>query len=446
MSASGTLTIDSGVTVHGRDGTITGGTVVNQGTILSDAGGPLSLTASTFTNNGTAQALAGGTLSVGGSLVNGLAGLSSVAGGDVRIVGTISNTGKSYFLDAVPAGIRFDGGRLLGGTATTGNGQSFALPAGWNLTLESVSLASGATINSGASLTLSGIWSNAATLTIAGGTLNLGGTFTAATLGTVARSGGTVNLTGTYDLKGGSLALDAASGSWNLAGGYLKDGTFSATGGALVVTKSGGGLSGMTLASDIRVASSNATLQVSNGLTLANGSTVYLGIGDGTVSNSSLSFFGNAVLGGFGQVVFEPVTGNVNSIFFFNSTLTVAPGVTIRGRDGQLVGSTLSNQGTIDADAAGTLVVNPTTFTNQGQARASNGGTLVIGGTLANGLTGLSTASAGAVRVIGTILNTGETLNLDATPSGVRFDGGRIVGGNVSTTAGTPFVLPSGWS
>lgn len=447
VSASGTLTIDSGVTVHGRDGTITGGTVVNQGTILSDAGGPLSLTASTFTNNGTAQALAGGTLSVGGSLVNGLAGLSSVAGGDVRIVGTISNTGKSYFLDAVPAGIRFDGGRLLGGTATTGNGQSFALPAGWNLTLESVSLASGATINSGASLTLSGIWSNAATLTIAGGTLNLGGTFTAATLGTVARSGGTVNLTGTYDLKGGSLALDAASGSWNLAGGYLKDGTFSATGGAnLVVTKSGGGLSGMTLASDIRVASSNATLQVSNGLTLANGATVYLGIGDGTVSNSSLSFFGNAVLGGFGQVVFEPVTGNVNSIFFFNSTLTVAPGVTIRGRDGQLVGSTLSNQGTIDADAAGTLVVNPTTFTNQGQARASNGGTLVIGGTLANGLTGLSTASAGAVRVIGTILNTGETLNLDATPSGVRFDGGRIVGGNVSTTAGTPFVLPSGWS
>jgi len=64
-------------------------------------------------------------------------------------------------------------------------------------------------------LSLAGSWSNTGTIRVSGGTLNLGGTFTTAGIGTIDRTGGTVNLTGTLTNTGGTLKLNAATGSWN---------------------------------------------------------------------------------------------------------------------------------------------------------------------------------------------------------------------------------------
>ncbi|MFX8988187.1 hypothetical protein ABTN23_19100, partial [Acinetobacter baumannii] len=55
-------------------------------------------------------------------------------------------------------------------------------------------------------------------ITIVNATLNLGGTFPTAALGTVNRTGGTVNLTGTLNNSGTTLALNATTGSWNFLG------------------------------------------------------------------------------------------------------------------------------------------------------------------------------------------------------------------------------------
>ena len=89
---------------------------------------------------------------------------------------------------------------------------------------------------------MAGAWSNTGTLggqrrryVEPGRQLHHGGR------GTFSRSGGTVNLTGTLDNTGTTLALDATTGSWNLVGGTLKNGTLSESGGAeLVFTSSGG--------------------------------------------------------------------------------------------------------------------------------------------------------------------------------------------------------------
>ncbi len=86
---------------------------------------------------------------------------------------------------------------------------------------------------------------------------NLGGSSHGPNLGTFNRTAGTVNLTGTLDNTGTTLALNATTGSWNLVGGTLKNGTLSETGGAkLVGTASGGTLDGVTLNGDLDLTAS----------------------------------------------------------------------------------------------------------------------------------------------------------------------------------------------
>ena len=131
--------------------------------------------------------------------------------------------------------------------------------------------------DAGQTLTLNGTWSNTSTINVAGGTLNLGGTFTVAGLGTYTRTGGAVNLTGTLDNTGTALALDAASGSWNLLGGTLKNGTLSASDGSkLIFTTSGGTLDGVTANSDLDLTANSTGVTIVNGLTLNGTATLAL--------------------------------------------------------------------------------------------------------------------------------------------------------------------------
>src|SRR5262249_39691937 len=87
-------------------------------------------------------------------------------------------------------------------------------------------------------------WRNAGRLTETNPTLTLGGSFPTAGVGIsgtsgtgLVRSGGAVNLTGTLDNTGDTLVLDSGTagtpmhGSWNLAGGTIKNGTVDTTGG-----------------------------------------------------------------------------------------------------------------------------------------------------------------------------------------------------------------------
>ena len=201
------------------------------------------------------------------------------------------------------------------------------------------------------------------TVAVNDGTVNLGGTFTLATLGTFTNTDGTVNLTGTLDNTGTTLTLDGTTGSWNLLGGEILNGTLDETAGAsLVMTTSGGTLDGVTVNGGLDVTQAwNVNLTILNTLTL-NG-TMSIGAADG--STYGVVYFGSyeaasAMLAGNASVVFG---GNGNNLIQNDcdangaggGTLTFASTVTIHGQAGYLqspYGNTnrIINQGMISAD------------------------------------------------------------------------------------------------
>src|ERR1041384_4056327 len=105
------------------------------------------------------------------------------------------------------------------------------------------------------------------TLAVSNGTVNLGGTFIVANLGTVNRSGGSINIIGTLNNSNTTFSLDATTGSWGLAGGTIHQGTVAASGGAKLLGLFGSSastLDGVTLNSDLDISAGSAAINVIN--------------------------------------------------------------------------------------------------------------------------------------------------------------------------------------
>ena len=165
------------------------------------------------------------------------------------------------------------------GTLAASNGESLTLDGVWSNALRSTISANGATLNLGdQSSSSTNSWSNAGTIRATNSTVNLGGLFTLAQSGTFVPSGGVVNLVGTLNNTGTTLALNASTESWNVVGGTIEGGTYTASGGVeLVFTSSSGTLNGVTADSDLDLATNyGAYVYLVNGLTL-NNATVWLG-------------------------------------------------------------------------------------------------------------------------------------------------------------------------
>jgi autotransporter-associated beta strand protein len=393
--AAGTLTIGSGITVRGKNGQIVNqsatGSIVNQGTISADVAGGfvvLGSSSGTVVNQGTLSALNGGQLNVNGTW-SGAPGSSIIAG-----AGSTLNLGSSF--------------------------------------------------NS---------WSNAGTLTATNATVNLSGSFSQANMGTFNRTGGTVNLNG---LVTGNLALTAATGSWNMASSAnLQNGTYSATGGASLTVLNGTFLN-VTANGPVNVSSSAGQLTVVGGLMLND----VLSIGDAAATSFGRVFMGagsnpSGTLAGSGSVVFGGVGGTLNAIYNnssqsgANGTLTIASGMTVRGKNGQLFNNygtaTILNQGTISADVGGgTIQLGNSTGTvmNQGTLSALNGGTLSVNGAWRGAAGSNITAGAGSTLNLGsgtvawsnagTITATNATVNLGGSFAQANLGTFNRTGGSVT--------------
>ena len=236
---AGALTIGSGITMHGKNGTIGSSfyPLINQGTIADDvAGGTIDVYGAPLMNQGTLKA-DGGTLGVhfgtGGTSTGTLAAVNG---------GTLS-TADTWTLD---------------GTTTAG---------------------AGATVNLGGTVQLDTGYS----LDTAAGTLNL--------TDTLDLAGGTVH----------TLTLDAASGSLNLRSGTIQGGTVSGSDGAQLVAAFGSNYlrQGVTLDADLDMTTVTSNrVYVYDGLTL-NG-TISIGSTDGA-RYGDLWFYGTQTLGGNGD-------------------------------------------------------------------------------------------------------------------------------------------------
>ncbi len=233
------------------------------------------------------------------------------------------------------------------GTLAAANGETLAINGPWTNAAGATINASGATLSLGDPAGYYDPWSNAGTINVTGSTLNLGGSFNTAGLGTLNQSGNTINLIGKFDNTGTTLALTPATGSWNLLGGTLTNGTLTETGGAeLVFTASGGTLDGVTIDGNLDLTGTFSGFQfpsahLANDVVL-NG-TAYLGDATGS-TEGELFFNANAILSGTGTVIFGGLGGQLSG-----GTMTIGPGITIVGSFGTISATSLINQGTIDA-------------------------------------------------------------------------------------------------
>ena len=333
------------------------------------------------------------------------------------------------------------------------------------------------------------MWSNQGTVTLTAGTLNLGGKFTTAGIGTLTRTGGTagtVNITGAMDNTGATLALAGPGGRGPvaLAGGGITGGTVTGDANNVLLTASGTAstLDGVTLAAGAVLRfPGDATVTTVNGLTV-NGRVEF-----NTPTGAFLDAKGTQTYGGSGVIEFAS-TGDPSSstsglrLAAANSTLTLGPGLTVRGglgafkpipNTGSVTNVGLINQGLIEgtsAAAAAELSVSLNTFTNTGTVRVAgakqafnlntpNGswtnagvfelsaGTLILDGATTTAGIGVVNRTGGTVELRATIDNTGATLKLAGagglgpvvTSSDATILGGTIAGDatNTVTVTGT---------
>ena len=254
VTSSSNLILSGGtLTVTGKIGMSSGSTLSLQGGTLADAtltgGSVLALTGSGGNLTGGVTIAAGATLDAtqsingaqdyayvtGGLTLDGAANLGSASGstyGQLYLEGsqtTLSGTGTVTFgsstgnrLNAVgnngnaPAtltvasGISIKGGSGIIGGFYSNDSAVFDGPI---------------TVASGQTLTIQGSnWVNAGTITAAGATVNLGGSFTTAAVGKFSATGAAVNLTGTLNNAGTTLALSPSIGAWRLLGGTIAGG------------------------------------------------------------------------------------------------------------------------------------------------------------------------------------------------------------------------------
>jgi RHS repeat-associated protein len=324
--------------------------------------------------------------------------------------------------------------------------------AGGSFTVDGTGWSNQGTIQEAAGETVNflGSWSNTGRISIGAGTLNLGGSFTTAGSGIFApapagnfsRSGGTVNLIGALDNTGATLALDARTGPWNLvAGGTITGGTITTAGGNDLVGIGGGGntLSGVTLNGTLDVASNDAGVSVANGMTL-NG-TILLGSADGTIVSTVL-FVNTETVAGTGSILFGGSSFDSLAIVSSTTTVTFGPGLTLRGKSGTIGsvgGGAFINQATVTVEDDGQFRFAGTNWINAGTIQTdASVSTIVLTGSLTN--TGIIQSSTGYIDLAGTLDNRGHTLALTDSTGSWQLEGGKILGGTVSTTGSARLI------
>lgn len=432
------LTTDPATTIRGGNFSIlNNGRFVNNGVIQADLPGQSILISNvnvpnSFVNQGELRALNGGTIVL--PTITGALGNATVVGaGSAMRFGTSGSSTPAIAMSGVYT--VSGGGRLdvLGDSNLTGT----------------------ITANSGSSVALGGAWQNHGQININDSTLDLGGTFTPASLGVINRSNGTVRIAGgSFDLGGGTFTSTATSGPNTLVGGLVRNGTFTvAAGTALNVLPSPFGVH-----NSFEFMSLNGRVQVQNtelsvvGALLRPGSEINLRSGtlslfdssnSGTInadpnstvnlggSNITLSQVGTINKSGNAQV---NLVGNLNAS---GQTITISPTSLLTGitRGGRLTANTLalSSNPTLNLGYGSTIAVN----------QVSGTGTIAsLGGDLSSPLpTGTLTINSGVtLRGSAIVGRLGETANpaLDhvVNQGTMRFDDSS----NVTFLAGGSFT------
>jgi hypothetical protein len=415
--STATLTLDSGVLIHGQNGTIgqnafTSGTtrLINDGTIAADvAGGTITvLTNSTdpasVTNAGTLEAINGGTLAIDSNVTN--TGVIQAGNGTGVSELDLSNAiitqnGAGSITVSPSGGLTFTSTELIGGTLTSAVPVVFSSGSGNILSSVNATL-SGMTLTSGGAVR------------ILNGGLTLNGTATIDGGGILAFQE-TQSLNSDATIVFGSdvrnaLAIDAASSAVLTLGpnvlvhgqnGTVGDTAFTPSSltrlindGTIAADNGNGTITIQTTSGDSNSVTNNGTLEAINGGTLAIQSNVTNngviqagnGIGDSTLSLQGVSISQNGANG-----------------------ISVSSSGTVIFHNSQVDFGTLNSAGSLYFTSDGGNILNSVTATVAGMNLSSSGIVRILNG----GLTLNGTANIDGGGVLG--FQETQTLNGDAT-------------------------------
>jgi len=471
----GDLTIEGpGTTFFTNDnqtsGTLTGGTYIANQNNINWAGGPNGIK----TLSATVIELNDSELFNTTTSSNMLAGLTSITatgsltlGADEGIsdAGAFSNTGSLTLLPgvvvfSVGSLTQISGGSLTAGTYVLGSNLSLS-GATQNITTNAanLTLAGGTIENANSTNALAGLASNTGSLTIAGtsngfsttaasfsntGTLTIDagdsftttkltqvtGTFPAQTL-----SGGTYVLSGNLNVTSGTLNITTNSANLTLAGGTIIAQDPPMIGPANVLAGLASNTKNLTIAGTGNNVSTTAA-------SFSNTGTLTIDAGDSftaakltQISGNTLSG-GTIVLGGNLDLTTAGISVTTNS-----STLTLEGG-TIDSNGVNALGALASNTKSLTlADDASLTTSATSNFTNSGTVDVAKGSTLTIGGTSHS-----YHQTAGTTTVDGTL--SGGTTGSASVTGGTILGAGTVQGnlsvGNASGTVATINVGDSG--
>ena len=261
-----------------------------------------------------------------------------------------------------------------------------------------------------------------------GGRLELGGTVTQAGLGAFQAAGGAVVLVGTLDLESGTLTLTDETGTLTVGheSARIRDGRITKTGSAKLDVVQGT-FDAITLATDLTLPGLQS-LTAENGLTLE-GVVITLE-DDAGFFGPDLIFAGTQTLSGTGEVVFGGAGDGGAVTVRTGATLTIGPGITLHGTRSGSVGvlGSVVDQGTISAETNGRQIdVFGPAVTNQGTMRAVNGGDLFV-----QAFTNTGTVEIGASGSLFRVLSG----NFVQTQGAVSLAGGTLTANTVDIQGG----------
>lgn len=367
-----TNTSQNGIELNGQSGTLT----IAPGVTISStatANNTLSIGGSwwfggnaTLVNNGTITLLAPGrTNSI--NPATSFSGSGTVNAG----AGTLNITAASGSLGTLN----------LSGTNTTCTVTA--------LSGQTYSFASKPVVPTGTTLTLNNGWTLPVGASLAGGTINLDGTFTTAALNLSqwTRSGGTLNITGALNNTGATLALNATTGPVNLSSAGITGGSVTQSGTGVLTFSSECSLTDVNVTPEVTVASTNSRVRMmgttTTQLVRLTGQGTGVGFQSGSTMNTSVLAEGSGVRY-FDAVPATSGGASTLTIGASGSVLTNGPTMTISENGGWFgTKMTLTNNGIIgsNVNTAG-VNINVTDLTNYDRAsKTLTGGTWRLTGT-----------------------------------------------------------------
>jgi hypothetical protein len=253
-----------------------------------------------------------------------------------------------------------------------------------------------------------GTWSNSGTIIANNSTIELGGSFTTAAMAAINRTNSAVKITGTLNNSGATLNLNAADGSFLVAGSVV-GGTIKSVDGSQVLGVAGS-LSTLTLDADFSIVPSPGT----------------------TI------FSANSVV--------NHATINVPAkTRLFQASIQNTGTIMIPGGRAELTGD-WSNLGTITLNG-GTLVLSLNSGSINNAGVISGDGTILVGGTPWQWSDlGTLNRTGGLLSLQGTLNNEGKTLLVDNIGTWALtgpVGGGTITGGTISSSTGGTLEIGS---